>query len=529
MAIQYVGGNTGQWAGATTGNTTVSLTALTGGIASSASSGDFVVAAYATGSVADRTLSITDGTNAYTLVASELYVNSTTDTNLRVAYKRLTGADASVTFGPTRNAEDAGAAAVHVWRGVDPTNPLDVAAVTAVASITFSGRPNPASITPTTTGAVIIAVGGAAAGTGAVFTSSDLSNFRTATSAGAWGAMIGIGSYAWSSGAFDPAQFGGGTTGTGDSWAAVTLALRPEPMQYTMPSASGSFQATGSAAGLLSTRKADASHGAFALTGSAAGSVQGIRLLMAEAGAFSAAGGDTEYRQYQFYPGNAFADFAINGAAIHDVADANKTLSVDAGSVAATGTSANLISTRIARADAGAYLLTGKEASTLCGRVVQSDSGALNFTGFDAEFRNVRSVDAEPGSFTSAGGDAALAIGKVFWVDAGEFSSTGGDAELRRDYKIAPETGEYLVNASDAELFTGVFAVVQDRTFNVKSDRRLFLSLMQDTTMEVPANSRDIVSDPQTRDLHVPHEPRVFIVQKDSRKFAASSGERDFQ
>ena len=576
MAIQYVGGNTGQWAGATSGNTTVSLTALTGGIASSASSGDFVVAAYATGSVAYRTLSITDGTNAYTLVASELYVNRTTDTNLRVAYKRLTGADASVTFGPTGNAADAGAAAVHVWRGVDPTNPLDVAAVTAVASIPFSGRPNPAAITPTTTGAVIIAVGGAAAGTGAVFTSSDLSNFRTATSADTYDAMIGIGSYAWSSGAFDPAQFGGGTTGTGDSWAAVTLALRPEPMQYTMPSASGSFQATGSDAGLLSTRKADASHGAFALTG-------------------SAAGGDTEYRQYQFYPGNAFADFAINGAAIHDVADANKTLSVDAGtyaatggnvtlkvtfvlpatggsvaeqggeatlkrtrkitaeagaytfagqdaglrrtfkliadagSVAATGTSANLISTRIARADAGAYLLTGKEASTLCGRVVQSDSGALNFTGFDAEFRNVRSVDAEPGSFTSAGGDAALAIGKVFWVDAGEFSSTGGDAELRRDYKIAPETGEYLVNASDAELFTGVFAVVQDRTFNVKSDRRLFLSLMQDTTMEVPANSRDIVSDPQTRDLHVPHEPRVFIVPKDSRKFAASSGERDFQ
>ena len=42
----------------------------------------------------------------------------------------------------------------------------------------------------------------------------------------------------------------------GDSWAAVTLALRPELMQYTMPSASGSFQDTGSAAGLLSTRKA---------------------------------------------------------------------------------------------------------------------------------------------------------------------------------------------------------------------------------------------------------------------------------
>ena len=114
-------------------------------------------------------------------------------------------------------------------------------------------------------------------------------------------------------------------------------------------------------------------------------------------------------------------------------------------------------------------------------------------------------------------------------ANIGEFYGTGGDAELLRIYKITSETAEYLVSASGAELFTGVFSVVPDRTFNVKSDRRLFLSLAQDTTMEVPANSREIVADPQSRDLHVPHEPRVFIVPKDSRKFAASSGERDFQ
>lgn len=573
MALQYVGGATATTVGATSGNSTISLTSLTGGISSSAAAGDIVIAAYAGGAGGAVTFEITDGTNAYTLIAPQQYSNgSTYDTNLRVAYKIMGSApDTSVTFGPTKWENDAGAMAVHVWRGVDTTAPLDVTPTSATG--TASSRPDAPAITPTTPGAIVIAVGGGAAATGAVFTSSDLSNFRTATSADTHDAMIGIGSYAWSSGAFDPAKFGGGTTGMGDSWAAVTLALRPEPMRYTMPSDSGSFQATGSAAG----------------------SVQGIRLLKADAGAFYSAGGDTEYRQYQFYPGNAFADFAINGAAIHDVADANKTLSVDsgtyaatggavtlkvtfvlpatggsftaqgseatlkraskitaeagaytfagkdaglrrtfkliadAGSVAATGTSANLISTRIARADAGAYLLTGKEASTLCGRVVQSDSGALNFTGFDIEFRKGRSVDAEPGSFTSAGGDAALAIGKVFWVDAGEFSSAGGGAELLRNCKITSETVEYLVSTGDAELFTGVFAVVLDRTFNVKSDRRLFLSLAQDTTMEVPANSREIVADPQTRDLHVPHEPRVFIVPKDSRKFAASSGERDFQ
>ena len=60
--------------------------------------------------------------------------------------------------------------------------------------------------------------------------------------------------------------------GGSDIWdtpqASVVLAddmfASAEPAKYTMPSDSGSFQ----------------------LTGSAAGSVQGIRLLMAEAGAF---------------------------------------------------------------------------------------------------------------------------------------------------------------------------------------------------------------------------------------------------
>lgn len=233
MALIYVGGNTGTWAGATSGNNTVSLTALTGGASSSAAAGDFVIAVYATGSAADRALAITDGTNNYTLIGSELYANGTSyDANLRVAYKRLTGADASVTFGPTGSVQDAGAAAVHVWRNVDSTNPLDVSAVTATGTAT--GRPDAESISPTTSGTVVIVAGGGAAATGATYTASELSNFRTATSADNNDAMVGVGSYAWTSGAFNPAQWTGGTTNAADSWAAVTIALRvQQPVAQT--------------------------------------------------------------------------------------------------------------------------------------------------------------------------------------------------------------------------------------------------------------------------------------------------------
>jgi len=235
MALVYVGGNTGTWAGATAGNNNVSLTALTGGIAAAAAAGDFVVAVYATGSAADRTLVIQDPSAvAYTLIDVERYANGTTyDSNLRVAFKRLTAADANVVFGPTGNAQDAGAAAIHVWRGVNTATPQDVTAVGT--SGTGTGRPNPPAITPTTAGAVVIATGGAAAATGAVFVGTGLSNFRTATSVDTNDGMVGIGSFAWTSGAYDPAAWTGGTANAADSWTSITLVLRPGATQTLTP------------------------------------------------------------------------------------------------------------------------------------------------------------------------------------------------------------------------------------------------------------------------------------------------------
>lgn len=235
MPLVYVGGRTGTWAGATSGNNNISLTLLTGGISSTAAIGDIVIAVYATGSAADRTLLIqTPGAVAYTLIDSERYANGTTyDSNLRVAYRILTAADANTVFGPTGNAQDAGAAAVHVWRGVNSTTPLDVTAVGTQG--TGTGRPNPPAITPTTTGAVVIATGGAAAATGALFVGTGLSNFITATSIDTNDGMVGVGSFAWTSGTYDPAAWTGGTANAADSWTSITLVLRPAATQTLTP------------------------------------------------------------------------------------------------------------------------------------------------------------------------------------------------------------------------------------------------------------------------------------------------------
>jgi hypothetical protein len=237
MAIEFVGGNTAGKLGATSGDTTIALNAsLTGGIASAVAAGDLVIAAFSTGSAADRTLAITDGTNAYTLIDSELYQNDTEDTNLRVAYKFMGATpDAATTFGPTGNAADAGAMAVYVFRGVDQGTPLDVAAVAAGALNTQ--LVDPAPITPVSAGAYIVCVGaGAREGLGD-FSSSDLTDFRTQSGSDDTNdTTLGIGHKPdWASGEFNPAAW---THSAGDStnysWAALTIALRPE-VPFGMP------------------------------------------------------------------------------------------------------------------------------------------------------------------------------------------------------------------------------------------------------------------------------------------------------
>lgn len=194
---------------------------------------------YATGATADRTLAIGDGTTAYTLVGSELYANGTTnDANLRVAYKRMGSTpDANVVLGPSGNAADGAGYAVHVWRNVDAVTPLDVTPTTATGTAT--SRPNPPSITPTTPGAVVIAATAGAAATGTTaFAFTGASNLVQDNGADTQDGRASLASYAWTSGALDPAASSAGSNNAADSWVAISFALRPAVQE-----AGGSFVA----------------------------------------------------------------------------------------------------------------------------------------------------------------------------------------------------------------------------------------------------------------------------------------------
>lgn len=227
--IEFVG-----YATAGGGNSTGSIplnTGLLGGSRSAVQEGDLVVAFYGASTTADATLSITDGTNNYTLIGSELYVNDTQDANLRAAYKFMgLTPDTSVSFG-TPGSSNARSNIVMVFSGVNAT-PLDVTPTTATGVDSILA--NPPAITPVTPGAVILTVGaGAWSGTGAfdyTTTDADLIPFVSRSGANTNDVVMAAGLKSdWVSGPYNPATFGwGGTDSTNYSWAAMTLALRPK-------------------------------------------------------------------------------------------------------------------------------------------------------------------------------------------------------------------------------------------------------------------------------------------------------------
>lgn len=486
MAIAFVGGTTATKAGATSGNTTIALNSgLTGGSRASVQAGDLVIAVFATGAAADRTLAITDGTTGYTLIGSELYANGTTyDTNLRVAYKFMGSTpDTSTTFGPTGNAQDAGAMCVYVFSGVDSGTPLDVAATTATG--TGTGRPNGASILPTTTGAYVVVAGGGAAGTGAVYTQSgtELSGFKSATSVDTNDAMMGIGYFAWTSGTFDPVVWTGGTTNAADSWAAVTVALRPSaPTNYPLTANSGSYSVTGSSATVSKNRAVTSSSGSYALTGESA-TITKVKSypITALSGAYSLTGRAAEIRYVQTLPasvahllteaGDNLAqedgfllaieplEFIVTtGQGSYSYAGSNATikrglaLTASSGAYSLTGQSATLLKTRVITASSGSYALSGQTATIRRSKSVTSSSGTYSITGQAATLAKGRSLTASAGSYALSGQAATVLRSKSVTASSGAYSLTGQSSTLVKGKSLTANSGSYSLTGQSADI-----------------------------------------------------------------------------
>ena len=225
--ISYVGGVIAN-APNTSTDQTVSLTSLAGGSDTEPSTGDIVVVYYgvATNGSNEDLSFVTAG---YTETV-DLFQNDTYAANLLVGYKVMGSTpDTSVTCRtPTSTTSWGPVMAVMVWRGVDSSNPLDVTQTTSQLGNTV--LLDPPAITPITEGALIISGGcGAHSHQSAdTYSSSDLSNFLTLSGTQTYKPVVGVGSFEWESGTFDPLAFTfSDSTSTSFSYVACTLALRP--------------------------------------------------------------------------------------------------------------------------------------------------------------------------------------------------------------------------------------------------------------------------------------------------------------
>lgn len=516
MAITLKARKTAISAGRTVDWASVSLTSGWNTTYSSATytpvADDLIVITYVTGSTADRTLGIT--TAGYTGIV-DIYANgSTTDTNLSVFWKKMGGTpDTAVVLGQTFSANDAGAAIIEVWGGVDTTTPIDVTSVTATG--TGTGRPDPGSITPSTAGSVILVVGGGATATGAIFTQSgsELSAFISATSIDNNDAMVGGGYFVWSSGAFNPVAWTGGTTGAGDSWAAACVALRPAPNAYSMPAAPGSYTYTGTAAGtlqahvmtvpstgpeLVTTPDLSSATG-WDLFGTA--NVSGGVLVLPKSTAF-ANGASTllpagDYNgkrlrvQYDIVS-NTYVDGFLR-VAKGQIIGYNQDGQVDiAAGVTGTGLTTNwdvthsntpqlLISSfdgtatgsvsidNVSVKELGAvYTLTGTDVTFARGKVMTADPGSYTYTGTVTGLaKTAYSMVADPGSYGVTGTAANLLHGWVMPVVPGSYAYTGTAVTFIPGRAVIATPGSYGLTGTAANLLRGPAVAAAPGTYSL--------------------------------------------------------------
>jgi len=222
----YVGGKTAAFLGSTINYSAISLTDLTGGVASSPSQDDLIVVVYSTGSIADRFINVV--TSGYFPVGTKWYQNDSYDTNLIIFVKPAGVSETSVTISGSGNLADSAAVAIQVWRNIDTSIMVEIDTFDTFANTSLI---NPPSITPVTPGAIVLAGGGSAHITALTY-SSGLSNFiQTNGLNDTYDTTVAMGSASWSSGALDIAQFSlsSGSSATTHSNVSFALALKPGP------------------------------------------------------------------------------------------------------------------------------------------------------------------------------------------------------------------------------------------------------------------------------------------------------------
>lgn len=220
--IQFVGSRSGSAGNATI---SVSLTSLTGGIGATALENDIVIAIHSHESLfSDENMG--PSTSGYTELA-DLVATDTRRANLSVSWKRMGSTpDTNVNF-PGLGLLTEHSAIVRVYRNVNTITAIDVTRTTATGNNT--NQAVPPSIGPLTPGAWVVSVLNQTVD-GAVASLPIPSPLQHAVEQTGGGVYTASGDIPWGGtpATVTPPQWPGQTDSLDDSWAAITLVLRPK-------------------------------------------------------------------------------------------------------------------------------------------------------------------------------------------------------------------------------------------------------------------------------------------------------------
>lgn len=427
MPIQFVGGKTGGGFAGGTGTFNVSLTDLTGGIASSPAAGDFVVVVYAVGTAGRTpTLTITGNNNGSYDAQTAIQADDTYDARLVLFTKRMGSTpDTQYTRSGTGNIADGGSTSVLVFRGVDPTTPFDVASVTATG--TNTSRADPPSITPTTSGAFVVVSAAGAAGTLTTdWTTSGLSGVYQSNGADTNDGRSLIGYVEWTSGPVDIAQFGGGSNTTSDSWASRVIALRPEaatpatanPTGVAGTGAAGTAAGLGKAAAPVSGATATGAAGTSVAVGAASAATTGVSATGAVG---TTVGAGAALATLAGVSATGAAGTAT-GAVVILASATGVSATGAAGAAAATGAAVALAPATPSTGAAGTTVGAGAALATVTGVSATGAAGSVGATGAAVALAESASAPGEIGAFEVFG----AALVEISGVSASEGAGTPG-------------------------------------------------------------------------------------------------------
>ncbi len=224
--IEFVGSQTGGFGG-TLSTTTVTFN-LTGGSSSVPAAADLVIVSYTINDDEDYVMTINNTVSvAYVLLGTELYANDSNGTNLRVAYRFMPATpETAVVLSGSEDVAAGASYTIFVFRNVASVV-VDVTTTTATGLNSY--LVNPPAITPVTSGAWVYVSGAGAAATAGTYSSTDLTAFISTATADTRDSCVGTGYKVWTSGAFDPVAWTNSIADSvNNSWASVTVALRPE-------------------------------------------------------------------------------------------------------------------------------------------------------------------------------------------------------------------------------------------------------------------------------------------------------------